>query len=49
MSKAEATDERTVVITLDGSQNRATILTIVGSADLLQGLLHRPSLQFLDP
>lgn len=30
MSKAEATDERTVVVTLDGTQNRATILTIVG-------------------
>lgn len=30
MASAEATDERTVVVTLDGTQNRATILTIVG-------------------
>ena len=30
MSKAEATDGSTVVVTLDGTQNRATILTIVG-------------------
>jgi microcin C transport system substrate-binding protein len=30
MAKAEAIDTRTVAVTLDGSQNRATILTIVG-------------------
>ncbi len=30
MAKAEAGDAQTVVVTLDGTQNRATILTIVG-------------------
>ena len=44
MVKAEAADPKTVVVTLSGKQDRATILTIVRPADLLQGLLQRAAI-----
>jgi len=47
MAKAEASDPRTLVVTLDGKQTRETILTVAGPADLLQGLLHRPPVRFV--
>ena len=44
MVKAEASDARTVLVTLNGKQTRETIFSIGDAADLLQGLLQRPRL-----